>query len=57
MGFLYWWEAGEAHSSSDAWASHFNGFACCRAWALGLKGSIVAAHGLQSADSVADAQP
>ena len=50
--FPTWGKLG-LHSSCDAWASHFNGFACCRAWALALKGSIVAAHGLQSADSVA----
>ena len=41
------------HSSCNSWASHFDGFACCRAWVLGAKDSIVAAHGLQSADSIA----
>ena len=35
-----------------AWASHCGGFSCCRALALGVRASVVVAHGLQSAGSV-----
>ena len=30
----------------SSWASHCNGFSCCRAWALGLQASVVVAHRL-----------
>ena len=33
-------------------ASHCSGFSCCRAQALGMQASVVAARGLQSAGSV-----
>ena len=29
-------------------ASHYGGFSCCGAWALGTRASVVAAHGLSS---------
>ena len=35
-------------SHCDAQASHFSGFSCCGAWALGSRASVVAAHGLRS---------
>ena len=34
-------------------ASLRSGFSCCRAWASGVRASIVAAHGLGSCDSQA----
>ena len=37
---------GRAFSSCGVQASHCGGFSCCRAWALGHKGSVVAVHGL-----------
>ena len=36
----------ELLSSCSVWASHFGGFSCCRAWALGNRDSVVAAPGL-----------
>ena len=30
-----------------AWASLCGGFSCCGAWALGVRASVVVAHGLQ----------
>ena len=33
---------------SSAWASHFSGFSCCRAWALGAQASVVTVHGFSS---------
>ena len=30
----------------SAWASHWGGFSCCGAWALGVRASVVVAHGL-----------
>ena len=33
-------------SSCDAWASHCDGPSCCEAWALGVRASVVVAHGL-----------
>ena len=33
-------------SSFSVQASHCGGFSCCKAWALGLEGSAVVAHGL-----------
>ena len=36
----------------SVWASHWGGFSCCRAWALGVRASIVVARGFQSAGSV-----
>ena len=38
--------------SCGAQASHFNGFSCCGAWALGQTGSAVVIPGLQSTGSV-----
>ena len=35
-------------SSCDAWASHWGGFSCCRAQALGAWASVIAARGLSS---------
>ena len=29
-------------------ASHYGGFSCCSAWALGVRASVVVAHGLSS---------
>ena len=48
--FIYFWPcwvviAGQAFSSCGVQASHCGGF-CCRAWALGDKGSVVIVHGL-----------
>ena len=34
-----------------AWASHCSGFSCCRAWALGMRTSVVVARGLSSCGS------
>ena len=34
-----------------AWASHGGGFSCCRAWALGMRASVVVACGLSSCGS------
>ena len=36
-----------------AWASHFGGFSCCRAWALGVWASVVVARRLSSCGSQA----
>ena len=33
-------------SSRGAWASHFTGFTCSRAWTLGMQVSLPVAHGL-----------
>ena len=37
----------EAILRCSAWASHYSGFSCCGAWALGTWASVVVAHGLQ----------
>ena len=50
VGFLYLRRAG-ATLRCDAQASHCGGFSCCRAWALGARASVVAAHGLSSCGS------
>ena len=34
-----------------AWASHYGGFSCCRARALGAQASVVVARGLSSCGS------
>ena len=34
-----------------AHASHCGGFPCCRAWAVGARASVAAAHGLRSCGS------
>ena len=51
-GVLYLWWAG-ATLHCDARASHCGGFPCCGAWALGMRASVVAAHGLSSCGSQA----
>ena len=33
------------------WASHYGGFSCCGAWALGMWASVVVARGLSSCGS------
>ena len=38
-------------SSCDVCASHYSGFSCCRAQALGVQASVVAARGLSSFDT------
>ena len=40
------WCCSWAFSSCSVWASHCNGFSCCRAQALGHAGSVVVVHGL-----------
>ena len=35
--FLQW------HHTSGAWAARCSGFSCCRAWALGVRASVVVA--------------
>ena len=49
-GFLQLQRAG-ATLHCGAWASHWGGFSCCRAWALGTWASLVVAHGLSSCGS------
>ena len=49
-GFLYLQQAG-ATLRCGAWASHYGGFSCCGARALGMRASAVAAHGLSSCGS------
>ena len=51
-GFLQLWWVG-ATLRCSAWASHWGGFSCCRAWALGLWASIVVSHGLSICGSQA----
>ena len=46
-GFLQLWQAG-ATLRCGARASHCGGFSCCRAWALGMRASVVAARMLSS---------
>ena len=46
-GFLQLWRAG-ATVRCGAWASHCGGFTCCRARAVGVQASVVAARGLSS---------
>ena len=46
-GFLWLRRAG-ATLCCDAWASHCGGFSFCGAWALGLRTSVVVAHGPSS---------
>ena len=46
-GFLQLWRAG-ATLHCSARASHCGGFSCCRAWALGVQASVVAALRLSS---------
>ena len=45
-GFLQLWRVG-ATLHCGAWASHCGGLSCCRAQALGVRASVVAACGLQ----------
>ena len=45
-GFLQLRRAG-ATLRCSAQASHCGGFSCCGAWALGVRASVVVAHGLQ----------
>ena len=49
-GFLQLWRAG-ATLCCGARASHFSGFSCCGARALGVRASVVAARGLNSCGS------
>ena len=35
----------------SAQASHYGGFSCCGAWALGMRASVAVAHGLSSCGS------
>ena len=49
-GFLQLWRV-EATLHCGAWASHCRGFSCCRAWALGVRASVVVACGLGSCGS------
>ena len=49
-GFLQLWQAG-ATLRCSVQASHCGGFSCCRAWALGMRASVVVAHGLSSCGS------
>ena len=49
-GFLQLWHAG-ATLRCGARASHCGGFSCCGARALGLRASVVTAHGLSSCGS------
>ena len=39
-------ERGWATLHCGAWASHCGGFSCCKAWSLGMRASVVVAHGL-----------
>ena len=41
--FLYLWRVGLFSRCSER-ASHYRGFSCCRAWALGLVGSVALQH-------------
>ena len=50
VGFLQLWQAG-ATLHCSAQASHCGGFSCCRARALGVQASVVAARGLSSCGS------
>ena len=50
VGFLLLRRAG-ATLRCGAWASHCNGFSYCRAWALGVRASVVVARGLSSCGS------
>ena len=43
--FLWLWRAG-ATLRCSVWASHCGGVSCCRARALGMRASVVVAHGL-----------
>ena len=43
-GFLQLQRAGATLHCSE-WASHCSGFSCCGVWALGLRASVVVAHG------------
>ena len=49
-GFLQLWRAG-ATLRCGAHASHFGGFSCCGARALGTQASVVVVHGLSSCGS------
>ena len=51
-GFPRLWQVGTT-SCCCAWTSHCDGFSCCRAWALGARTSVVAAHRLSSRGSQA----
>ena len=55
VGFPYLGRAG-ATLCCGAWASHCGGFSCCGARALGVRASVVVAHGLQGPGSVVVAQ-
>ena len=48
--FLWLWRVG-ATLRCSAQASHFGGFSCCGARALGAWASVVVAHGLSSCGS------
>ena len=41
----------ELLSGCSAWASHFSGSSCCRAWVSSAQASVVAAYELSSCDS------
>ena len=43
--------ASGGYSSCSARASHCSGFSCCRAQAVGVRASVVAAHGPQRAQA------
>ena len=49
-GFLQLWRAG-ATLRCGAWVSRCRGFPCCGAQALGVRASVVVAHGLSSCGS------
>ena len=51
-GFLYLHRAG-ATLNCGVWASHCSGFSCCRARAVGVRASVVAARGLSRCGSQA----
>ena len=62
LNFIYFWlwwvfiavrglslvVASRGYLRCSAWASHYGGFSCCGAWALGAWASVVVAHGLSS---------
>ena len=48
--FLWLWRAGTT-LRCGARASQRGGFSCCGAWALGVRASVVVAHGLSSCGS------
>ena len=54
VGPLQLWRVG-ATPRCSAWASHYGGLSCCRAWALGTWASAVVPRKFQSSGSVAAA--